>query len=117
MSSDRLYVNETYTVTVHCTERSTVGVTVDVDTFEATQDQLLGGQPVPPNDDMLATVEWTPTSTGAHTLYAYGCALGPWPENRPPTVNLPVEVFEAPPSTGSAGSIDLPAIIESLLGA
>lgn len=35
VSSDDLYVNETYTVTVHCQERSTVGVAVDVDPASA----------------------------------------------------------------------------------
>ncbi|MHD0279573.1 hypothetical protein [Rhodococcus aetherivorans] len=118
ISGTEHYVNETYTITVHCQVRSTVGVTVDVDPYDAEQSDLLGGQPIDPGEDLLATVPWTPTSTGTHTIYAYGCASGVgWPDGRPPTATLPVEVTTAPVSTGSADG--LPAInqlLKSLFG-
>ncbi|WP_147414482.1 hypothetical protein [Rhodococcus rhodochrous] len=105
ISGTEHYVNETYTITVHCEVRSTVGVTVNVDFDEAEQSDLIGGQPVDPGDDLLATVPWTPTSVGTHTIYAYGCSSGVgWPDNRPPAASLTVEVVDAP-STGSADGI------------
>lgn len=51
-------------------------------------------------------MHWTPTSIGTHTLYAYGCASGVgWPDYRPPTASLTVEVAAAPARTGSADGI------------
>ncbi|MDV7091042.1 hypothetical protein R4369_43970 [Rhodococcus opacus] len=118
VSSEDLYVNETYTVTVHCQEHSTVGVAVDVDPYGAEQSDLLGGIPVAPNEDLLATVQWTPTSIGTHTLYAYGCASGVgWPDYRPPTASLSVDVTAAPTGTGSADGIPvIGPILRKLFG-
>ncbi|QSE87460.1 hypothetical protein JWS13_02235 (plasmid) [Rhodococcus pseudokoreensis] len=118
ISSEDLYVNETYTVTVHCQERSTVGVAVDVDPAVAEQSDLLGGIPVAPNEDLLATVQWRPTSIGTHTLYAYGCASGVgWPDYRPPTASLTVDVMPAPTGTGSADGIPvIGPILRELFG-
>lgn len=118
ISDDHLYVEETYTITVHCEVRSTVAVAVDVDPYSAEQSDLLGGIPVAPNEDLLATVQWTPTDTGTHTIYAYGCASGVgWPDSRPPTATLTVDVTEAPPSTGSADGIPvIGEILSKLFG-
>ncbi|KXX59441.1 hypothetical protein [Rhodococcus sp. LB1] len=118
LSSDNLYLGETYTVTVHCQEHSTVGVAVDVDPAVAEQSDLLGGIPVAPNEDLLATVQWTPTSIGTHTLYAYGCASGVgWPDYRPPTASLSVDVTAAPTGTGSADGIPvIGPILRKLFG-
>ncbi|PBC39510.1 hypothetical protein CJ179_36450 [Rhodococcus sp. ACS1] len=92
--------------------------TVDVDPYSAEQSDLLGGIPVAPNEDLLATVQWTPTATGTHTIYAYGCASGVgWPDSRPPTATLTVDVTEAPPSTGSADGIPvIGEILSKLFG-
>lgn len=106
ISADRLYVGETYPVTIHCEVRSTVGVAVDVDPYSAEQSDLIGGAPVAPNEELLATVQWTPAVSGRHTIYAYGCARGVgWPNGRPPTATLIVDVAQASPGTGSADAI------------
>lgn len=82
---------------------------VDVDPYSAEQSDLLGGIPVAPNEDLLATVQWTPTSIGTHTLYAHGCASGVgWPDCRPPTASLTVDVLAS--STGAGSTDGLPFI-------
>ncbi|MDG3015837.1 hypothetical protein NVS88_14845 [Corynebacteriales bacterium D3-21] len=111
------YVGQTYTITVHCQVQSTVGIAVDVDPYSAAEpSDLLGGGPIAPASDLLATVQWTPTTAGTHTLEAYGCSSGVgWPNGRPPTATLPVDVMTAPASTGSVGEIPVVGSILSKL--
>ncbi|MFB8005900.1 hypothetical protein [Nocardia sp. NPDC056000] len=104
------YVGTAYTITVHCQVQSTVGVAIDSDPYDG---DLLGGRAIAPDANLLATVQWTPTTTGTHVVQAYGCASGAgWPGSRPPTATLAVVVTNPPPaSTGSAsGSAGIPII-------
>lgn len=119
VSDTNLYVGKTYTITVHCELHSTVGVSIDVDPYSAEPGQILGGRAVAPDDNLLATVQWTPDTAGAHTIYAYGCAAGTPPDYRPPTATLAVTVKPASAAgtdTGSASSIPvIGGLLSSLL--
>ena len=113
-----LTVNQTYTITVHCQVQSTLAVAIDLDPYSATDaSQLLGGGTIAPGPNLLATVQWTPTTTGAHTIEAYGCASGAgYPGSRPPTATLPVTVSAAQTSTGSADSLPVIGNLLKALG-
>ncbi|MFE2958968.1 hypothetical protein [Nocardia tengchongensis] len=119
VSDTNMYVGKTYTITVHCEQHSTVGVSIDVDAYSAEPGQILGGGPVAPDANLLATVQWTPDTPGAHTIEAYGCAAGAPPDYRPPTATLAVTVKPAPTAgtgTGSASSIPIiGGLLSSLL--
>jgi hypothetical protein len=116
VSGTNHYVGQTYTVTVHCQVQSTVGIAIDVDPYSAQPSDLLTGAPIAPNADLLATAQWTPNSTGQHTIEAYGCASGVgWPNSRPPTATLVVDVTSAPTSSGSADSVPIIGPLLSML--
>ncbi|MEV0762736.1 carbohydrate-binding protein [Nocardia sp. NPDC050435] len=98
VSSAELRVGQTYTITINCDVRSTLAVAIDVDPYSAEPGQLLGGDLLTPNENLVATVQWTPSTAGAHTIQAYGCSSGAgWPDGRPPTSVLGVTIEPAAP--------------------
>ncbi|MEU1205794.1 hypothetical protein [Nocardia sp. NPDC005825] len=113
-----LIVNHTYTITVHCQVQGTLAVAIDLDPYSATDaSQLLGGDNIAAGSNLLATVQWTPTTLGSHTIEAYGCASGAgWPGSRPPTATLAVNVTAEPTSTGSADSLPVVGNVLKALG-
>ncbi|MGX1806567.1 carbohydrate-binding protein [Nocardia sp. NPDC055321] len=98
VSDTDIRVGRPITVTVHCEVRSTVAVAIDVDPYSAEPGDILEGRAVAPDENLLATVQWTPTTAGTHTIQAYGCALGSPPDYRPPTSTLTVTVQAALPT-------------------
>ncbi|WP_082843701.1 carbohydrate-binding protein [Nocardia salmonicida] len=82
------YVNSTYTLTIQCDFRSTVAV---IDNGE-----VVSGTPTPPDVNNVAVAQWTPTTTGVHTLVAEGC-MSHVQTNTP--IQITVTVTDAVPVT------------------
>ncbi|MEU4320951.1 carbohydrate-binding protein [Nocardia fluminea] len=88
VSGTEHYVNSTYTLTIQCDVRSTVAV---IDNGE-----VVSGTPTPPDANNVAVAQWTPTTTGVHTLVAEGC-MDSTQTNTP--IQITVTVMDAAPVT------------------
>ncbi|MGY0502151.1 carbohydrate-binding protein [Nocardia sp. FBN12] len=86
VSGTEHYVNTTYTITIQCDFRSTVAVIDNGDVATATL--------TPADVNNVAVAQWTPTTTGVHTLVAEGC-MSSTQTNTP--IQITVTVMDAAP--------------------